>query len=364
MNRNARLQQKRLVERLHPRQLAVIRILEHVDRAPARLENADLVGQREIDRGGSNLIAFERLDDESTGIQLFQNRFVGEDSHRAAHGTVRRMSHPYFDAARKAPGPLVLGHRGAAGEAPENTLPSFQLALTQRADILESDVHLTRDGVAVLCHDAELDRTTNGTGPIAQHTADELSQLDAAHHFSLDHGATFPLRGQGIGIPTLEQAFAAFPEAFFNLELKEGGEPLVVRALEQIAAAGNADRTLLTAADDTLMDHLKVAIEAAPRRPALGASTLDVARFVQAAIDGAPPPPGPQALQIPTEFADRPLVTPELIKHAHAHGVEVHVWTIDDEAEMERLLDLGVDGLVTNFPARMRALLLRRSEGR
>ena len=274
------------------------------------------------------------------------------------------MSHPYFDAGRGAAHtsrrPLILGHRGAAGEAPENTLLSFELALKQGADILESDVHLTRDGVPVLCHDARLDRTTNGAGPIAEHPFAEVARLDAAHGYSLDGGATFPLRGHGIRIPSLEQAFAAFPEAYFNLELKSGGEALAKQAVDLVTATGRHDRTLLTAADDDLMDHLKVFARAAPHSPALGASTLDVVRFVQAAVEGTPPPPGPQALQIPTEFSGRPLVTPELLAHAHRFGVEVHVWTIDDESEMNRLLDLGVDGLVTNFPGRMRELLARR----
>lgn len=286
-----------------------------------------------------------------------------EHGHRGAHGTVRSILHPYFTASTDGAA-LVLAHRGAAGEAPENTLVSFELALKQRADILESDVHLTRDGVPVLCHDALLDRTTDATGPLRERTLAELVRLDAAHHFSQDGGATFPLRGQGIRIPSLEQAFEAFPEASFNLELKEGGEVLARRVVEQVVGTDRHERTLLTAADDDLMDHLKVAVGATNRKPALGASTLDVARFVRAAVARAAPPPGPQALQIPSEFSGRPLVTPQLIAHAHAHGVQVHVWTIDDESEMTRLLDLGVDGLVTNFPARMRALLARRGERR
>lgn len=279
--------------------------------------------------------------------------------------------HPYFDAGQigqigqsrgQPANPLVLGHRGAAGEAPENTLFSFELALKQRADILETDVHLTRDDVPVLCHDPELDRTTDASGAIGERTLEELSQLDAAYHFSRDGGASFPLRGQGIRIPTLEQAFAALPQASFNLELKQGGESLARQAVQLVAAFGRADRTLLTAADETLMDPLKAEISASENKPALGASTLDVVRFVHAAVEGEPPPQGPQALQIPCEFGGNPLVTPQLIAHAHAYGVQVHVWTIDDEAEMHRLLDLGVDGLVTNFPARMRALLARRGE--
>ena len=283
-----------------------------------------------------------------------------EDAHRAAHDNVDGMSHPYFAVSGETP--LVLGHRGAAGEAPENTLLSFELAWKQRADILESDVHLTRDGVPVLFHDPLLDRTTDATGPLCDRTLAELRELDAAYHFSLDGGASFPLRGRGVRIPTLEEAFAAFPDAPFNLELKQGGESLAQQAVARVAEADRHDRTLLTAGDDEQMDHLKTMMAAADPRPALGASTLDIAGFVRAAVEEKPPPIGPEALQIPTEFAGQPLVTQKLISHAHAHDVQIHVWTIDREEEMTRLLDMGVDGLVTNFPARMRELVVRRGD--
>ena len=273
VNGNPRAEQKGLVQALDPCELPVIRIFQHVDGCVARLDQPNLVAQCEVDRGGAHLIGLEGIDHQTAQIQLPENCGVREDGHRTAHGTVRTMSsrsHPYFNAAGDTGGPLILGHRGAAGDAPENTLLSFELALKQRADILESDVHLTRDGVPVLCHDAELDRTTDATGPLCERTLEELAQLDAAYHYSQDGGASFPYRSQGVRIPTLAQAFAAFPEASFNLELKQGGESLVRRTMEQVAAAGRSDRTLLTAADEELMDHLKVAMDAAEPNPRSG----------------------------------------------------------------------------------------------
>jgi glycerophosphoryl diester phosphodiesterase len=110
---------------------------------------------------------------------------------------------------------------------------------------------------------------------------------------------------------------------------------------------------LLTSALDPLMAELRAHVAAHRLNVALGASTGEVARFALAALRGEAPEPGPMALQIPPEFAGRPLVTRELVVHAHRHGVQVHVWTIDEVDEMRALLALGVDGIVTDYPARL-----------
>jgi glycerophosphoryl diester phosphodiesterase len=262
------------------------------------------------------------------------------------------VGHPYFDV----PHPVVIGHRGAAGERPENTLESFRHALATGAQILESDVHATRDGVVVMCHDDVVDRTTDGRGRLGELTLAEIQALDAGHRFSPDGGRSHPWRARGLVIPSLREAFEAFPEARFNLELKERQPGLVAGTFALVRAFDRADRTLLTAAADDLMADLRAQARTAGIPVALGAATGDVAGFVRAVAHGTPPPPA-MALQIPAEFAGRPLVTPELVKAAHAHGVEVHVWTVNEPGEMRRLLDLGVDGLVTDHPGRMAELV-------
>ena len=259
------------------------------------------------------------------------------------------MRHPYFEVAT----PTVIGHRGAAGEAPENTLLSFARALEAGAAILESDVHLTRDAVPVLLHDDVIERTTDGRGRVVDLTLRELQALDAGHHFSPDGGRTYPFRGRGVRVPTLSQALAAFPAARFNLELKHGGAELVERVLDVIEQAGSATRSLLTAGDDALMTQLREAVARTSASVALGASVGEVADFLRCAIARKPPTPGPMALQVPPDFAGRPLVTREFVDHAHAHGLVVHVWTIDEPGEMRALLALGVDGIVSDFPARL-----------
>jgi glycerophosphoryl diester phosphodiesterase len=265
------------------------------------------------------------------------------------------MRHPYFDLPR----PIPVGHRGASGELPENTLPAFERALERGARILETDVHATADGVAVIFHDPTLERTTDGRGPVSARTLDELRDLDAGHGFTPDGGASFPHRGRGIGIPTLDEAFAAFPNARFNIELKAGDRAFVEGVVK--AAAPRADRTLLTSADDALMAELRAVLRDTGVPVAMGASTGDCVAFVKAASGEGPPPPEPMALQIPPDFGGQPLVTRELVEFAHAHDVQVHVWTINEPAEIERLLDLDVDAVMSDFPGRVVEAIARRA---
>lgn len=266
------------------------------------------------------------------------------------------MAHPFFHLPR----PLVIGHRGCAGELPENTLASFERALLDGAAILESDVHLSRDGVPVLIHDDDVGRLCDRAGAVASLSFDALRRLDAGHRFAAADGS-FPFRGAGHRIPSLAEALEALPGVRFNLELKESVPGIVERTLATVRDAGREELTLLTAADDALMEDLRAAVKREEAGVALGASAGEVARFAVAAARAEAPPPGPMALQIPTSFGGRPLVTRELVSAAHAHDVQVHVWTVNEPDEMERLLDLGVDGIVSDFPARVAAVVRARA---
>jgi len=266
------------------------------------------------------------------------------------------MRHPYFDL----PTPIVIGHRGAAGERPENTLPSFARARDVGAAILETDAHPTRDGAVVLFHDDRVERTTNGRGRVSEHTLAELRGLDAGFGFTADGGRSFPFRGHGVFVPTLDELLDAIPGIRVNIELKEDAPGFLDRVIGILREAGREETTLLTAGEDPLMEALRGRVRETKARVALGASAGDVLRFVRAGLDERAPDPGVMALQIPADFGGRPLVTPRLVAHAHAHDVHVHVWTINEPDEMARLLDLGVDGIVTDHPARLAALVEAR----
>ncbi len=264
-----------------------------------------------------------------------------------------QIIHPFFDLPR----PVSIGHRGCAGEAPENTLPSFERALEQGAAILESDVHLTRDGIPVLIHDPLVDRVTEQTGAVSKFDLKELQSLDAAHRFSPYDDPSFPFRGAGIRIPSVEQAFTRFPNARFNLELKASEPGLIAAMIALVTRLEREDLTLLTAGDDAIMAELRAALGKLDKPIAQGASTADVLGFVRSATDGTQQPIGPMALQIPAEFAGGRLVTRELVDYAHAHSIHVHAWTINDPIEMAELLELGVDGIISDFPARLPTLV-------
>lgn len=267
------------------------------------------------------------------------------------------MDHPFFDVEV----PTIIGHRGAAGTAPENTLPTFERALSLGAEVLESDIHVTRDGVPVLIHDPDVARTTEATGEVAGFDFAELQELDAGFRFSHPDGEAggFPMRGTGVHIPSLEQAFERFPNARFNLEIKAPGPALAERVIDLVEAFERSDLTLLTAGENDIMASLRDARAKRGARFAIGACTADVVACVKAAAGSGQVPEDVMALQIPDAFAGGPLVTPEFVAFAKQHCIAMHVWTINEAEEMQRLLGLGVEGIITDHPERMAALLGR-----
>lgn len=254
--------------------------------------------------------------------------------------------HPYLEAPR----PHLFGHRGASGEAPENTLPAFERAAAA-VPFLEMDCHATRDGEIVICHDARLERTTDGSGPISGHDFAELARLDAGHRFTPDGGRTFPFRGAGVRIPRLVEVLEAFPDHRINLEVKQAEPPIAAEVLRLVRRAGAEPRVLLAAADDPVMEQIRKLDPGT----ALGASTGEVLEFYRAVATGTVDAfrPGCHALQIPPAFGGNPLVTPESVDAARRLGLCIHVWTVNDPGQMRELLALGVDGLMSDYPRRL-----------
>jgi glycerophosphoryl diester phosphodiesterase len=250
--------------------------------------------------------------------------------------------------------PRIFGHRGASGIAPENTMPAFEAAIEGGADRLELDVHASSDGHIVVFHDATLERTTNGKGPIGERTLAELLSLDAGYHFRAPDGS-YPFRDRGVRIPTLAELLGAFPGIPLNVEVKQSEPAIEAEVLAVLDRFEARERTLLAAEVDSIMARIRAAAPEAKT----GFSVGEIAEFLGRHRDPSYRPRG-CALQVPPAFGDIIIITPDTIAAAHALGVEVHAWTINDEAEMERLLDLGVDGLITDYPARAAAVLRRR----
>jgi glycerophosphoryl diester phosphodiesterase len=216
------------------------------------------------------------------------------------------------------------------------------------AERLELDVHATADGHVVVLHDPVLDRTTNGTGPVRQRTLAEVRALDAGARFVAADGST-PWRGRDVRVPTLDELLAAHPAVPLNIEVKQE-EPAIEQAvLAVLDRHGARDRTLLAAEQASIMTRIRAA---APGM-LTSCSAAEVADFVFRLRDGqlggwASPA---VALQVPPSYQGIAIVTPESVAAAHALGLEVHVWTINDAAEMASLLDLGVDAIMTDLPA-------------
>jgi glycerophosphoryl diester phosphodiesterase len=215
--------------------------------------------------------------------------------------------------------------------------------------VLELDVRSTVDGEVVVIHDGKVDRTTNGTGDVGRMTLAELQSLDAGYRFTPDDGVTFPWRGRGVKIPTLEAIFREFPDRPVNIELKDerpGSEAAVWRTIE---AAGAESRTLAVTDSGASIDRFRAA---SAGRVATGASIFEFAifRFLSLFRLSWLYKPRCQALQPPDTYRGIRIVTRGLLRAAHKRGLRVDVWTIDEEADMRRLLEWGVDGIMSDRP--------------
>lgn len=250
--------------------------------------------------------------------------------------------------------PVNIAHRGGKFIAPENTIVGFQEGFWAGADVLEFDVHLTADGHLVVIHDDEVDRTTDGTGLVRETTLQEIKQFDAGYEFTDDGGETYPYRGHGITVPTLEEVYQAFPEAPVNVEIKED-QPGIEQALWQaIEEAEAADRTLVVARKMSVINRFR---EVCGARVATGSSIREIGAFIlwSHLFPGWSLRTSYQALRVPKE-----IVTPVFVQAAHRSGLRVDVWIVNTEWHMRRLLSYGVDGIMTDHPD----VLNRGLEGR
>jgi glycerophosphoryl diester phosphodiesterase len=246
--------------------------------------------------------------------------------------------------------PLFFAHRGGAALAPENTLAAFAQGAALGADALELDIQTTREGEIVVIHDTTVDRTTDGTGLVSSYSLEELRRLDAGYRFTPDGGRTYPYRGQGIAIPTLREVFERFPGMRVNIDLKESTPARERRLWELIQECAAEDRALVASGD--LHEPIVRFRRLSGGRVATSASAREIRDFVLAAAGRVSRwlRPAYDALQVPQTHRGIRVVSRTLVAAAHRLGLDVHVWTVDARADMERLLDLGVDGLMTDRP--------------
>jgi glycerophosphoryl diester phosphodiesterase len=278
---------------------------------------------------------------------------------------------------------LNIAHQGGEIEAPSNTMFAFKTALDKGAEVLELDVHATADGEIVVIHDATVDRTTNGSGAVDEMTLEEIKKLDAAYWFVPGCGTcndsppeAFTYRGYASGerklmkgklrritpndftIPTLREVLETFPETLINIEIKATAPdtfPYEDELAELLEEYGRTDDTIVVSFLDHAVEIFKT------HAPDVSTATgTGQAGFFWASTQGpAPGAPSPrhQALQVPIVFNGITVVTPEFVEEAHANGLAVHVWTINERDEMEWLIEIGVDGIMTDRPTLLEEVL-------
>jgi len=270
---------------------------------------------------------------------------------------------------------LNIAHQGGEDEAPSNTMYAFDRAMGLGSDMLETDIHVTKDDRIVVIHDSTVDRTTNGTGSVYDMTLAQIQKLDAGYWLvpgkGTDHSdrpdSDYPFRGVRTGavkpppgfkpadfrITSLPEVMKKYPDVPINIEIKGESDDDVASYLhnaevlaEYLNGLGRTRGIIVASFNDEALarfHQLAPKIDTAP-------GVAGVAGYV---LGNVPPPEGTKALQVPMRFSGIPVVTPEFIAKAHGDGYGIHVWTIDDEATMKDLFDLGVDGIMSAQPMRL-----------
>lgn len=238
---------------------------------------------------------------------------------------------------------LVIGHRGAMGEAPENTIGAFKLALDQGANAFELDVHMSADGAIIVCHDETVNRTTDGKGAIRGMTVSELKKLDA--------GSWFDPAFKGERLPLLEEVFDLVPADFvINIEIKDHAEhQLEQRLVDLLNRAGRMESAVISSFNHKSLYKLK------QLEPEIKVGLLYAANPVSHVLFA-------RASNMPV-YSLHPHFThidARDVRQATEHGYQVYPWTVNSEADMNAMLEAGVPGIITNFPARLNKLIAQR----
>ncbi|MCP4142690.1 MAG: glycerophosphodiester phosphodiesterase [Chloroflexi bacterium] len=263
--------------------------------------------------------------------------------------------HPFY--AQFEEYPLVIAHQGGDHVWPGETLYAFENSVALGVDILEMDAHITADGILVLLHDESVDRTTNDSGLVEEMTLAELKKLDAAYWWSVDDGASYPYRGKGLVIATLEEIFKAFPDYPVNIEIKKTERSMAQPLCNLIREYNMQDKTLIASFHDERMAEFR---DICPEVATSG-SRSEVKEFIilNYAFLGGIYSPVESSLQVPERDSGILLVRPGLMRGAHKRNMQVHIWTPNSREDLQRFINMGVDGIITDRPDILMELLGR-----
>ncbi|MBB5377347.1 glycerophosphoryl diester phosphodiesterase [Deinococcus metalli] len=248
-----------------------------------------------------------------------------------------------------------IAHQGGEALWPSNTMTAFRNAAALGVDMLDMDMHVTTDGALVLSHDDTLDRLTDTRGRITAMTLAEVLRADAGYALSVDGGQTFPFRGQGVRVGQLSEVLAAFPDRPLTIEIKEAQPSVAAPFCTALRDAGVTPRVIVASFSDQAMREFRAAcpevmtsMTESELRPLVLLGKVGLSRLA--------PLPG-RAAQVPVRAGGITVVTPGFVRAMHARGVAVQVWTINDAAEMRRLVAMGVDGIFTDRPDVLKTVL-------
>lgn len=259
----------------------------------------------------------------------------------------------YFDSEH----PIRFAHRGSRILWPENTWHAFDAAVGDLGyRYVESDVQVTSDGVVIVFHDDTLERCTNGIGNVKDWRWEDIKQLDAAYHFSPD-GASFPLRGKGIGVSRLDETFDRYPDLRLNIDLKANGTEWAVA--EVVKRMGREDTVLIGSFSDKRVARFRRITKG---RVATAAGPRDSIAMYTASRLGRGVPARADAYQLPYKTKGV-AADGRLINAVHRAGKQIHLWTVNERHEMEKFLDLGVDGIITDRPDILNDVMEERANG-
>jgi len=253
-----------------------------------------------------------------------------------------------------------MAHRGESGNIPENTMLALESAVKIGVDVVESDVHLTKDDVLVLFHDEDLKRTTGVEGTVRERTLEELLEIDLGYTFTPDDGKTYPYRNQGLHIITLQEAFERFPDTVFNLDIKDTFPSAPEELASLLKQQGRETSVVIASFHDGQIERFR---ELMPEVPT-SAHPTEVRNFVLNTKIGLPRIRHEEiqykAFQVPVKSGPLTVVSKKFVKKAHKFDLAVHVWTINDSTTMNYLIDLGIDGIFTDNPNLMKEVLVDR----
>ena len=261
-----------------------------------------------------------------------------------------------FDIGR----PLIMAHRGESGNIPENTILALESAVKIGVDVLESDIRFTKDNVPILYHDEDLVRITGKDDKVRKKTLDELLQYDLGYNFTTDVGRTYPFRGQGLTVVTLEEALKRFPDTILNLDIKDTFKDAPDEVARILLENGRTENILIASFHPPQLKRFRKKARMIPtsahpnevRNFVIGSMMKSMRLFVRSVKY--------KAFQVPEYYGSLQIITPRFVAAAHERDIAVHVWTINDRDGMERLLNMEVNGIFTDYPALLREVLAER----